>query len=163
MNHYGPGPSGCRRGASEILTVGDGTCLVALSKGQTAIIDECDADMVGSLRWHASYSPDIKGYYARDSKGRAPMHRMIMDCPRTMMVDHINGDTLDNRRCNLRITNSRGNQNNRKDNGGNIVATKTGFRVRMIATKNCKTYKEAQIYAAHFRRIKLEILSKLDI
>jgi hypothetical protein len=31
------------------------------------------------------------------------MHRLVMNAPRGMEVDHINGDTLDNRKCNLRI------------------------------------------------------------
>ena len=36
-----------------------------------------------------------------------------------MLVDHVNGDTLDNRRCNLRVTTHKGNANNQKRNKRN--------------------------------------------
>jgi len=40
------------------------------------------------------------------------LHRLIMDAPKGMVVDHINHDTLDNRKGNLRIiTDSQNNQN----------------------------------------------------
>lgn len=43
------------------------------------------------------------------------LHRLIMDCPKNMQVDHKNGNTLDNRRCNLRIcTQSENNRNTKK-------------------------------------------------
>lgn len=42
------------------------------------------------------------------------MHRLIMGFPVNMEVDHINGDTLDNRRCNLRICTHAENMANRK-------------------------------------------------
>jgi hypothetical protein len=48
------------------------------------------------------------------------LHRMIIDVPGGMMVDHINGNRLDNRRCNLRVCTNRQNCQNqtiaRKDN-----------------------------------------------
>jgi len=37
------------------------------------------------------------------NKTRKRLHRIIMNCPKEMVVDHINGDTLDNRKCNLRV------------------------------------------------------------
>lgn len=44
------------------------------------------------------------------------LHRLIMGEPELMVVDHINGNTLDNRRHNLRICTQAQNLANRKKN-----------------------------------------------
>lgn len=45
------------------------------------------------------------------------LHRWILkDIPKGMVVDHINRNTLDNRKSNLRIITQRDNTHNRKDN-----------------------------------------------
>ncbi len=41
------------------------------------------------------------------------LHRVITNAPRDKQVDHINGNTLDNRRCNLRICTASDNMKNR--------------------------------------------------
>ena len=41
------------------------------------------------------------------------MHRQIMSCPQNLFIDHINHNTLDNRKCNLRICTRQQNSSNR--------------------------------------------------
>lgn len=68
------------------------------------------------------YYCDGRGYARRGIKtdgikSTRALHREIIDCPDNMMVDHINHDTLDNRRCNLRIVTTNQNQQNSNPNG----------------------------------------------
>lgn len=81
-----------------------------------AIIDLEDVDKIKNYKWHIA-----EGYANNKSTGK--MHRFIIDCPKGMVVDHINGNTLDNRKCNLRICtiaeNSR-NRNKYKKNASSI-------------------------------------------
>lgn len=53
------------------------------------------------------------------------LHRFIIDAPKGQMVDHINHDTLDNRRENLRLVTHTENQQNRQ---GPTCKSKSGVR-----------------------------------
>jgi hypothetical protein len=69
------------------------------------------------------------------------LSRFIMKPPPGMVVDHINGDRLDNRRENLRITNHRQNALNTK------ARNNSGFAgVCICKRKNGKTFCKAQFY-----------------
>ncbi len=80
------------------------TVWIFLTKDKVAIIDRCDSAIVAS-NWSATKSPTNKTYYAEGSVSgvRTKMHQYVA---RRMGIrarpDHINGDGLDNRRCNLR-------------------------------------------------------------
>lgn len=52
------------------------------------------------------------------------LHRYITNCPKDKVVDHINHNTLDNRRCNLRITTKRGNSSNIITNKSGIIGVR---------------------------------------
>lgn len=90
---------------------------IPLNKGAVTIVDEGDYDRLMKYKWRISE----KGYAMRTQvdKGKASgilMHRMLLDPPKGFMADHINGDRLDNRRCNLRIANALENSRNRANN-----------------------------------------------
>ena len=81
---------------------------IQLTQGKIALVDDEDfAMLVGMGRW--CYN---SGYAVRGAGVR--MHRVILAAPKSAHVDHINGDMLDNRRCNLRLCNNSQNQMNRR-------------------------------------------------
>lgn len=51
-------------------------------------------------------------FYAQDGNG-SRIHQLICGRQKGMVVDHINRNTLDNRRCNLRLVDSSTNNRNR--------------------------------------------------
>lgn len=68
--------------------------------GGSILIDENDREAVLSGRWNIGKFGQKK--YAYKAKGKL-LHRSLVNAPKGMCVDHINGDTLDNRRENLRV------------------------------------------------------------
>lgn len=70
--------------------------------GLFAKVDEEDLALVKNYRWYPTTSKRSKTYaYVMIGRRSIRMHRMIMGHP-VEDVDHINGDSLDNRRANLR-------------------------------------------------------------
>jgi hypothetical protein len=85
--------------------------VVPLSKGRVTLIDADDAKAVLAHRWHAASCSVSHCYAARSARGedgawrRIYLHRLLMAdrLLSGLVVDHINRDTLDNRRANLRV------------------------------------------------------------
>lgn len=69
------------------------------------------------LKWKWHVLPN--GYVVRSSNNKKfYLHRIITDCPGNMVVDHANGNKLDNRRENLRVCNISQNTTNQKKSRG---------------------------------------------
>lgn len=77
------------------------------------LIDEQDVERVAALSWSVQV---VNGaFYVRNRKHEVLLHRFLMNAAPGEEVDHINGDGLDNRRCNLRIvTHTQNNTNKMK-------------------------------------------------
>lgn len=88
---------------------------IKLTKGRYALIDDIDFDLVSAHKWCvSSVNYAVKAIRLEDGKQHTLlMHRFIMNPPPDMQIDHINGNTLDNRRKNLRICTRSENQRNR--------------------------------------------------
>lgn len=90
------------------------------SAGRLIFVDEEDFERVSKFRWHVT----SHGYAATNLSRRGPergslyMHRLILDAPPGLQVDHINGNGLDNRRSNLRLCRAGENRRNMRPVGG---------------------------------------------
>lgn len=85
---------------------------IRLACGTETIVDDEDFERLSKYRWYI-----LGRRYAATknrSKNHILMHRALMCCPNGLVVDHINGDGLDNRRCNLRIVTHAENCRNRR-------------------------------------------------
>jgi hypothetical protein len=85
---------------------------VILASGQAAEVDKKDFWTVACHAWHLHQKKGRRTRYAAAlfKKKTILMHRFILgieSLPRRVQIDHINGNGLDNRRCNLRIVDQR--------------------------------------------------------
>ena len=96
------------------------TAIIPLSRGFSCVIDAAEFPLVGQLKWYVTFGGGYIPYATRKIRldnGRrmtTMMHRIIMAAPGNLQVDHINGDSLDNRRANLRLCTASQNQANRR-------------------------------------------------
>jgi hypothetical protein len=83
--------------------------VIELNKGHVAIVDDEDFEKIAQYHW--TYVG--KGYAHRNANGKSVyMHRVVMNTPDGFDTDHINGNRLDNRKCNLRIVTHKQNLRN---------------------------------------------------
>ena len=75
----------------------DGVAYVQIGNS-TVKIDEADLPIIKKEGWHINK----KNGYVYSNKEKKTLHRLIMNPTEGKVVDHINKDRLDNRRCNLR-------------------------------------------------------------
>ncbi len=95
---------------------------IKLTQGKMALVDDADYEWLNAFKWHAYYAKNTKSHYARgyvNGKNLA-MSRLIMRVTdRKTFVDHINHDTLNHQRSNLRLcTNAQNSANKHKKAAG---------------------------------------------
>lgn len=89
-------------------------------KGQRTLVDDSTLKQYGHLSWFLSDT----GYAMRrpnlddGAKVTIRLHRLVVNAPEGMVVDHLNGNKLDNRASNLRICTQKENTQNRKGTKG---------------------------------------------
>lgn len=113
----------------------DGSIEIEVKNGMKFIIDEEDLGLVSKYIWHANGSGDryyVNGSPIVKSPGyrRVSLHRLLTKAPEKVIVDHINGDTLDNRRANLRVCDFSQNIANSRKRQGDSTSRFKGVSLR---------------------------------
>lgn len=120
---------------------------IPLTKGYATIVDEIDSDLV-KFRWNTCILKT--SIYAQrqiklfDKPKTLTMHRVILsrilgrDLSKGECVDHINGNGLDNRRSNLRLSSYKQNTSNKVKH----TLTESGYKgVTLSKRKNRNVFK----------------------
>lgn len=107
-------PRGPNKRIENTISPPAGAKWISLTKNKYALVDEDDYNKVMEHNWcvcngYAAYAKYINKKYVF-----IKMHRFILNAPDDKHVDHINGDTLDNRKSNLRLCSHFENSKNQK-------------------------------------------------
>lgn len=150
---------------------------IQLTQGQFALVDDEDYEELSKYKWYAQYDRGPKSFYAARSSNRTNgsqstirMHRYIMRlCGHDltgMVIDHINHNTLDNRKENLRVCTQYENCMNKDTNKVKLSANSSGYKgVRLNQKKGTRKgapvtytywesfihYKGKRIYLGNFK------------
>jgi hypothetical protein len=96
----------------------EGARLIPLTRGRFAIVDAEDYGRLNQYKWHVSKSH--KSEYAVRCQGRKhiSMHRLLLNAPPHLLVDHRDCNGLNNRKANLRLCTHQENVHNQRPRKG---------------------------------------------
>jgi hypothetical protein len=106
-----------------------------LTQNQYAIVDDQDYDYLNQWKWTFNQGYARRKLVVGEKAYSIPLHKAITLCPDGYLVDHVNGDTLDNRKINLRICNKGQNNYNRRQGALN---NKSGYKGVYLDKKSNK-------------------------
>lgn len=106
-------------------------------------VDDEDYDLLSKTRWILESKNGKKMYALSGDRSKTRMHRLITGADIGFVVDHKDGNGLNNCRSNLRICTNTDNSRNTKVRGNNT----TGYKGVVL-----RTWGRYQAQIMHFRR-----------
>ena len=105
---------------------------VHLGNGINATVDDSDYELVSKHVWHIQISRSCQ--YAATARTTL-MHRLIISPPKGLLVDHIDGNGLNNSRANLRLCTHADNMKNSRKPVPNGKMPSSRFKGVSLRTK----------------------------
>lgn len=124
---------------------------IKLTQGKYALVDDRDFDFLNQWKWFC-HSRSGNHYVTRNlynkknkTQKQIHMHRLIMNTPKDKIIDHIDGNGLNNQRKNLRICTQIENIKNQGKKSNNTSGFKgislrkdtNKYRVRINVDNKC--------------------------
>lgn len=116
---------------------------IHLGGGVVAFVDDVDLALVRDRPWRAIKAPNTTYVGTGVGPDRVLLHRLILAAPVGVLVDHADGDGLNNRRSNIRLCSHMENMRNRAKRAPatspfkGVVGTaqRGGWQVEIVAAK----------------------------
>lgn len=123
---------------------------ISTRRGLKVKVDDNLFELLDKYKWHISVCEKTKFYAQTTFKGKLSltMHDFLMNTPKGMTIDHVNGDSLDNRMDNLRICSQQQNNCNRKS--PNVKKTSKFKGVYWHSQNNCWIAQCKRIHLGRF-------------
>lgn len=93
--------------------------------GKIVFFDEEDEPLYMSRKWHINNCGYLMGKArGNETPEKVMFHRLVLGALHGQIIDHVNGNPLDNRKVNLRFCTHAENMRNRKTHGNNASGIK---------------------------------------
>ncbi len=129
---------------------------IKLTKGKITKVDLNDFKYLNTIKWHYNHGYVSRTIRLKNNKFKKQlMHRVIMKAPKSLQVDHINGNTLDNRRINLRLCTKSQNMRNQRISKNNTSGYKgVSWNKRAKKWVSYIRFNSKQYFLGNFKNIK---------
>lgn len=122
---------------------------IKLTKNYVAIVDDEDYEYLNQWKWYV-YIDKIYRYAIRTdykTRKRIKMHRVILNAPSNLFVDHIDHDGLNNQRNNIRLCTNTQNQWNMRGRRNGLK----GVSVEKYCFRAAIKYQNKTIHLGSFK------------
>lgn len=131
---------------------------IKLTRGQVALVDDDDFERINKHKWCACKSTSNRGFYARrltygGKRQSIQMHHEVFgSVPDGLVVDHIDRDSLNNQKSNLRLASIKENSSNRTAYGASkYLGVCRSFRNGKVSWRAFINISDRQVYLGSFK------------